>query len=294
MKKDDRAPGAYVRRVGEDMRRYAREVLDENERLRALVASLESERVRLEEKLRTTEQRLKEHEVYRGLVTTIEAEKLRLQDQLLAVRDELERYQLDHSRLQQRLASVEKDNRRFSEQFFEVEIQNSNLVNLYVASYRLHGTLDRREVLEIIQEIIANLVGCEQLAILEINPERTALVLGAAFGIDPGPYQTIPLGSGLIGRTAETGETFIAEWPPAPGGRVERPASEAELTACVPLKLNDRVTGALALFRLLPQKTSGLQAVDRELFDLLATHAANALYCTALHARLGAETGVGR
>ena len=45
------------------------------------------------------------------------------------------------------------------------------------------------------------------------------------------------------------------------------------------MKLEDRVTGAIALFRLLPQKTA-LEAVDRELFDLLATHAAMALYCT--------------
>ena len=49
-----------------------------------------------------------------------------------------------------------------------------------------------------------------------------------------------------------------------------------------------RVTGAIAIFRLLPQKT-GFEEVDRELFELLATHAATALYCTALHARLGAQ-----
>jgi hypothetical protein len=51
------------------------------------------------------------------------------------------------------------------------------------------------------------------------------------------------------------------------------------------------VTGAIALFRLLPQK-AGFQAVDRELFDLLATHAATALYCSGLHARLTATVGV--
>ena len=37
----------------------------------------------------------------------------------------------------------------------------------------------------------------------------------------------------------------------------------------------------MAIFRLLPQKT-GLVALDHELFDLLATHAARALYCTEL------------
>jgi hypothetical protein len=48
------------------------------------------------------------------------------------------------------------------------------------------------------------------------------------------------------------------------------------------------VTGAIAIYRLLPQK-SGFEEVDRELFELLATHAATALYCTSLHARLQAQ-----
>jgi cytochrome c-type biogenesis protein CcmH len=34
---------------------------------------------------------------------------------------------------------------------------------------------------------------------------------------------------------------------------------------------------------------SGFEEVDRELFELLATHAATALYCTSLHARLRAQ-----
>jgi hypothetical protein len=50
------------------------------------------------------------------------------------------------------------------------------------------------------------------------------------------------------------------------------------------LKLDGRVTGALALFRLLPHK-GGYQPLDNELFDLLATQAAVALYCTSLTAR---------
>jgi len=40
--------------------------------------------------------------------------------------------------------------------------------------------------------------------------------------------------------------------------------------------------------RLLPQR-SGFEAVENELFDLLATHAATALCRGGLHARLGAN-----
>ncbi len=64
------------------------------------------------------------------------------------------------------------------------------------------------------------------------------------------------------------------------------PEREKDLTACIPLKVDGKVTGALALFRLLPQK-QGFEAVDHELFDLLATHAATALHASARQARVG-------
>ena len=185
--------------------------------------------------------------------------------------------------MQRLLGEVEKENRRFSEQFVEVEQQNTNLANLYVASYRLHATLDRTEVLEGIQEIVANLIGCEELAILEVTEDGRSLSLLASYGIDPAAFRSVPLGAGIVGHTALTGETYLAQ------GTDERVPQEADLSACLPLKLGGRVTGVLALFRLLPQKR-GFEAVDYELFDLLATHAATALYCTGLHARLAAET----
>jgi hypothetical protein len=58
------------------------------------------------------------------------------------------------------------------------------------------------------------------------------------------------------------------------------------------LVLDGKVTGAIAIYRLLPQK-AGVEELDRELFDLLANHAATALYCTALHAK-HAAAGAGR
>jgi hypothetical protein len=56
----------------------------------------------------------------------------------------------------------------------------------------------------------------------------------------------------------------------------------------VPLKLEGKVMGVIAIFRLLPQK-GGIEDLDRELFDLLATQAAFALYCTGLHAKVALE-----
>jgi GAF domain-containing protein len=182
------------------------------------------------------------------------------------------------------LQRAHDESERHAALYREMESQNTSLANLYVASYRLHGTLDRSEVLATIQEIVTNLVGCEEIAILETNDTGEALTLAVSTGIDPGPFQSVPLTSGLIGWCARTAETFVSgdgDEPPA------RNANEADLSACVPLKLDGRVSGAIALFRLLPQKAC-IEAVDRELFDLLATHAATALHCARLHAQQAA------
>jgi hypothetical protein len=223
-------PDAYVRRVQEGTHRYAQELLDENASLRALLATVEADRARLEE----------------------------------------------------RLLDAERASRRFSEQFAEIELQNSNLANLYVASFRLHGTLDRREVLAAVQEIVANLIGSEEMAIFEMNAEGTALQLLAANGLDAARWPAVPLEQGLIGRAARTGELYVVGGGDA---SLATPA-ESQLTACIPLCIDGRVTGAIALFRLLPQK-KGYAAVDHELFELLGTHAATALYSSGLAARAG-------
>jgi hypothetical protein len=221
-------PDAYVRRVQEGTHRYAHELLEENERLRTLLATVEA----------------------------------------------------DKARLQERLLDAEKASRRFSEQFAEIELQNSNLANLYVASFRLHGTLDRREVLAAIQEIVANLIGSEEMAVFETNGEGTALEVVAVNGLDAAPWRTVRLEQGLIGRTARMGELYVV----GSGDASAAIPAESGLTACIPLKIDGRVTGAIALFRLLPQK-KGYVAVDHELFELLATHAATALYSSGLSAR---------
>jgi alanyl-tRNA synthetase len=242
--------GAYVQRVREDTQRYAAELLRENETLRAGVASLTQDNDRLRR----------------------EAERANA---------ELEHVGERERRLQDALRRVEEENQHFASRYLEVEQENSNLANLYVASYRLHGSVDRREVLDVIQEIASNLIGCEEMAVFEMDSDGAAVSLVRSCGIDPTAHHRVAVGDGLIGRALATGETYVAG--------DERPAhstaQEATLTACIPLKLGERVSGAIALYRLLPQK-AGLGALDRELFELLATHAATALYSSGLEAKL--------
>jgi hypothetical protein len=269
----------YVDRVLEDTQRYAHDVLAENERLQRLVASLESERAQLEARNSILQGIERENQALQGLLASIEQEKERLQQQLSALREDGERRARDQSHLRDELATIAARSQGFSQQLLQIERQNSNLANLYVATYQLHGSVERDVVLATIQEILANLVGTEQVAVFEMADGGRRLAVLSVNGVDPSRLQNIALGQGPIGRAAVTGELFVAE----PGGGA---AEEPDLTACIPLKLDGQVIGAIAIFRLLPQK-QGLGDLDRELFDLLATHAATALYCASLHKRLG-------
>lgn len=249
MSRPDDGAAAYAQKVHESTWRFAQELLAENERLRATVALLESDKRLLEEELRSTRALLEQHEQARA-------------------------------RLQERLGKIEADSGRLAAQLEQLEQQNWIQLNLYVASYRLNGTLDRDELVRTIQEIIANLIGSEEGAIFELDRDRGLLRLVASFGVDASGLDRIPLGEGIIGRAALTGETYVA-----PSAAVGRPQADGLApTAVIPLRLAETVTGAIAIFRLLPQK-AGLEAVDRELFAVLGTHAAMALYCTRLHAR---------
>src|SRR5262249_1745691 len=110
---------------------FTEELLKENERLRFKIASLESQA--------GPPPRLSGDEQVRGLTAGIRELESRLQD------------------VEARYRQVEEENKEFADRYIEIEEQNNNLANLYVASYQLHSTLDYREVIRIVQEIVINL-----------------------------------------------------------------------------------------------------------------------------------------
>lgn len=245
MEEEEKSGEGYVWKVNEETRRFAKELLTENERLRHFVAGLQREKRDLQEALN--------------------------------------RRQTEEDGLKRQMAEIKEENQSFSQKYLEVEIQNSNLANLYVASYRLHATLDRQEILTSIQEIIINLIGSEEFGIFDLDPDESTLSLAVSVGIDEKRYRRIPIGAGKIGETARTARIHLNGGEKDPSASSEDPP----LLACIPLKVDGKVIGVIAIFRLLQHKTT-LEAVDQEMFDLLATHAAVALYCAGLHARMTA------
>jgi len=276
--------GRYVRRVSDQLHLYTQTLLRENEQLRSAVESLRSDAERLKDEAAATQGAWRENEALKQRLRQVEEERSWAREQLQQARQSLQAYERARAHLDSRLDAITQDNRRFLEQFVALEQQNNNLTNLYVASYRLHETLEKSEVIAALHEILMNLVGSEEIAIFELDSEARSLSLIGSNGIQPEAYSRVALGEGWIGHAAETGRIFIRDRQAA--AALPR---EEHLTACVPLRIGTTVMGAFAIFRLLTQKP-GLEAVDHEIFDLLASQAATALYCTRLHSRL-AESG---
>ncbi len=250
----EKDPKDYVRDVTERTRSYLRELQQENERLRSRLAVSDSERNRLT------------------------AEVAELRDKLVAQ---------GPSRVlsSDELGRLEEENRRYAERYVVLEQKNAHLANLYVATYRLHETLSRAEVLGIIQEIIVNLIGCEQHAIYELTESGDALRLLAGMGVDTARCEHIRLDGDQVSKSLTAGEIFVA-----PGAPITAPGHPHQLTASVPLRLAGKTTGAIVLYRLLPQK-AGIEEIDRELFSLLAVHAGMSLYATKLHQTSASRAG---
>src|SRR5690242_7352619 len=126
--KQSREKGAYVKSVRADTRRHLHDVLAENDKLRALADSLETE-------------------------------KKNLANQLNVTKGELEQHTAEQAELIRKIRAIAAESQKLSEDYVYVEQQNSNLANLYVAACRLHESVERDQVLLAIREIIINLVG---------------------------------------------------------------------------------------------------------------------------------------
>ncbi len=251
--------GTYVQKVHDDTQRCLAELKSHNERLRLQVAAVDSDRSRLQQ------------------------EKLRLQEQLMTAREEISLRLEEHNSLIRRLGEVEVENERVAAQFLDIETQNTNLANLYVASYQLRSSLDREQIMAAIKEIIVNLIGSEDFGIFEWERDSDRLVLVDSFEQAPGMVREARRGDGIIGTVAATGEPYVSS---------DHRSRLSGMTACIPLKVGEQVTGVIAVYRLLPQKADSLESLDHELFDLLASQAGLALYCATLHQMTaGASSG---
>jgi hypothetical protein len=107
------------------------------------------------------------------------------------------------------------------------------------------------------------------------NPEGTELVPIASEGVPGGELLPVPVAGSRLGEVFKSGSAHVEENHDPSQGIIEKPA------AAIPLVVEERVVGVIAIFSTLSQK-SRFDAVDYELFRLLGQHAAAALVSASL------------
>jgi len=264
---------SYITVVRDELQQYTQGLLRENEKLRSMTTALESDKRRLELEIIEARVVLQQKEELRQAAEAFEAARTEALMQLDRVRHDCEAANFELERLRARFDDVEHENEKYAAQYHQIEIHSSNLSNLYVASYQLHASVERETVLNTIQEIVINLIGSEEVAVFELDEATQEFRLASSFGVEEKRLKNFKAGSGPIAQRLLSGEVFINDH--VAGG-------EDKLTACVPLRIGERIIGAILVFRLLEHKQE-LQPVDHELFELLAIHASTALYCANLH-----------
>ncbi len=231
-----------------------------------------------------TQELLKENERLRFQILQLEEATRLRQDDAEAVDPEVERLRCRINELEQekqeildQIKHVEAENLDFANRYLDIENENNMLANLYIASYQLHSTLDFPEVLQVITEIVINLIGAEEFAIMLLDEKTNRLTAVANEGLDGGgALPTVELGQGIIGQMAKTGENYFID----DLEHYQRDFSHP--IVCIPLKIKEHVIGVIVIYKLLEQK-SRFAEVDYELFTLLAGHAATAIFSSKLY-----------
>ena len=231
---------------------FTQDLLKENERLRFRV-------VKLEETLKE-----KGHEVAVESPDSVELKK-----KIAALEQEKEE-------ILGQIKVVEEENQNFANRYVEIEEENNMLANLYIASYQLHSTLDFKEVLKIILEIVINLIGAEEFSVHLLDEKTNRLEPVASEGLVTSELPSVAVGKGIIGESVDSGENYFIETMEGYDRDFEKPI------VCIPLKIKEHVIGVIVIYKLLTQKDE-FNDVDYELFTLLAGHAATAVFSSRMY-----------
>jgi len=152
------------------------------------------------------------------------------------------------------------------------------------AQKRLRECSDQKDACEAIREIVSNLLGCEEMALVQFDRASGGFSLIWSFGIEPKAFHlpAVFQGSGLPRVVA--GEPYIEEAPGEPnlGGQ------GIKASAFVPIHFEGQTAGVLALLRLLPQKTK-IDELDRGLLAVVSREAGKPLFGGAANAKARLE-----
>lgn len=152
-------------------------------------------------------------------------------------------------------------------------------LKLYAASERLKLAIRQCDVPRALLEIGSNLIGCEQMAILEMQ-ENSAVSLLVSFDLTESQIQALMSNTERIATEIRGGQITIT----GADSVCNELWSELGITAFVPVWYRGKPSGAIAFYKLLPQRDR-FDASDRNLLQMLSIFSGPSLFKPGLSGR---------
>jgi|HubBroStandDraft_1064217.scaffolds.fasta_scaffold100295_2 hypothetical protein len=144
---------------------------------------------------------------------------------------------------------------------------------LYAASERLSIAVREGDVADAVIEIGSNLLGCEEIVIVQLHAETKLMSFLASVGVSATQRYALASKFNQIAAEIRRGQARIVD---------KRVAGDEFLasigvSALVPLSQGQKAGGAIVFFNLLPQRKS-FDSGDRELLGLLSVYVGPSLF----------------
>lgn len=164
---------------------------------------------------------------------------------------------------------LETEHARLSERALVAEQQLTRMAHLYASVSQLHQAPTVGEVQLVLKEIVANLLGCEEMGIFAITRPGPIYTYLDGIGLDPDRLGVLLPTAGPLPGLLEGPAVLVPESP-------DRDALHGHPVHAI-IRLDDRgiPQAVVILFRLLRQKRC-IEPWDRDLLEAIALHGGRA------------------
>jgi GAF domain-containing protein len=146
-----------------------------------------------------------------------------------------------------------------------------NDLRLAAARKRLAESTNEEDAIEGLREIVANLLGCEEIGLFKVDPTIKTFAVRWSFGTDLENYDLLQALGNSGRQCVMRGDCHVDL------ADRDRSSGLTKAQAFVPIRIANQTIGVLAILRLLPQKMA-FDAHDMELFKLLSDEAARPVF----------------
>jgi hypothetical protein len=163
---------------------------------------------------------------------------------------------------------MEARSAQFLRQAAECPADLSVWTKLYATSEAMLTAMRQGKMIATLVEICSNLLGCEQVAIVEIERATRRIHFIAVEGLSPERLEVLTQSARSLESRIEPGDAEVVP----PQGEETANLRSLGISALIPLWADQRSRGAMVLFQLLPQR-DGFDVEDREVLQLLSLYA---------------------